>query len=292
MPVFNDSQNHHQHTIDARGITLKVQTWGNPSHPPLLLLHGWMDCSDSWQFVLEELQQDWYVIAPDQRGFGQSDWQPGGYWFPDYLADLDSVLDELVGDKPVNLVGHSLGGNVCSLYAGIRPQRVRRLVSVEGFGLPFVEADDAPTRYAKWLDQLKQPPTLRDYDDFDALAERLKRNNPYLSKERAQKLAQAWGQDISGRVVIRGDSAHKLTYPVLYRLEEAKACWQRVTAPTLWIAGKQSMWAKMFKSDDFAVRKDCFQQFDEAWIDKAGHMIHHDQPAELALLIETHCRAD
>jgi pimeloyl-ACP methyl ester carboxylesterase len=291
MSVYRDRQHHHQHQIEARGLSLSVNTYGQPDRPPLVLIHGWMDCADSWQFVLEELQQDWYVIAPDQRGFGRSEWQDGGYWFPDYLADLEVILDQLVGDQPVNLVGHSLGGNVASLYAGVRPDRVRRLVSVEGFGLPFIEADDAPARYGKWLDQLKKPPTLRDYDDFDALAARLKRNNPFLSADRATRLAQAWGQEINGRVIIRGDSAHKLTYPVLYRLEEAKACWRNVTAPTLWIAGKQSLWAKMFKSDDFSERKDCFQQFDEAWIDQAGHMIHHDQPAELAALIESHCRA-
>lgn len=279
------------HRIQARGVSLNVTTWGDNLQPPLLLLHGWMDCAASWQFVIAALQHEWYIIAPDQRGFGDSEWQAGGYWFPDYLADLDTVLDQLVGDRPVNLVGHSLGGNVCSLYAGIRPERVRRLVSVEGFGLPFIEADDAPTRYKKWLDELKQTPTLRDYDDFDSLAARLKRNNPFLSPDRAAKLAQAWGISDSGRVRLRGDGAHKRTYPVLYRLEEAKACWRQITAPTLWVAGQQSLWAKMFKSADFAERKSCFQQLEEVWIDKASHMIHHDQPEQLAALIERHCHA-
>lgn len=282
-----DSQTLH---VNTRGIELSVRSWGNPEHPPLVLLHGWMDCADSWQFVIAALQQDWYIIAPDQRGFGHSQWQEGGYWFPDYLADLEAVLDELLGDRPINLVGHSLGGNVASLYAGIRPERISHLVSVEGFGLPFIEADDAPSRYAKWLDQLKTPSSMRDYDDFDALAARLKRNNPFLTGERSQALAQAWGKEVDGRVQIRGDSAHKLTYPVLYRLEEAKACWRNITAPTLWVAGKQSLWAKMFKSEDFGERKNCFTDFQEVWLDQAGHMIHHDQPEQLASLIESHCR--
>lgn len=280
----------HRHSISARGTQLSINSWGDPANPPLVLLHGWMDCADSWQFVVQELQQDWYVIAPDQRGFGRSEWQDGGYWFPDYLADLEVVLNELIGEQAINLVGHSLGGNVASLYAGIRPKRVKKLVSVEGFGLPFVESDDAPSRYAKWLDQLQTPPSMRDYDDFDALAARLKRNNPFLTAERADKLAQAWGEHINGRVIIRGDSAHKLTYPVLYRLEEAKACWRNITAPTLWVAGKQSLWAKMFKSEDFSERTNCFASLEEVWLDKAGHMIHHDQPEALAVLIEQHCR--
>lgn len=280
-----------QHRLAVRGVELNIFTYGDNKQPPLLLLHGWMDCAESWQFVIEALEQDWFVICPDQRGFGHSSWQAGGYWFPDYLADLEAVLNHFVGQQPINLVGHSLGGNVASLYAGVRPERVRRLVSVEGFGLPFVESDDAPSRYGKWLDQLQETPKLRDYDDYAALAARLKRNNPFLTLERAEKLARAWGQERDGRVVIRGDAAHKQTYPVLYRLEEAKACWRKITAPSLWIAGKQSLWAKMFKSEDFAERKDCFQQLEEAWLDQAGHMLHHDQPEQLAALIESHCHA-
>lgn len=278
------------HWIDARGLKLHVRSWGSSDAPPLLLLHGWMDCADSWQFVIESLQKDWYVMAPDQRGFGLSEQQASGYWFPDYLADLEQVLLELVGDQPVNLVGHSLGGNVCSLYAGVRPERVRRLVSVEGFGLPFIESDSAPERYAKWLDQLQSPPTLKSYEDFSGLEQRLQRNDTFLSAERAQRLARAWGEERNGKVVIRGDANHKLTYPVLYRLEEAMACWRNITAPTLWVAGKQSIWVKMFESDSFAERKGCFQTLAEEWLDQAGHMVHHDQPEALAALIEQHCK--
>lgn len=278
------------HWVEARGLKLHIRTWGSADSPPLLLLHGWMDCADSWQFVVESLQQDWYVIAPDQRGFGLSEQQAGGYWFPDYLADLEQVLIELVGDQQINLVGHSLGGNVCSLYAGIRPERIRRLVSVEGFGLPFIESDSAPQRYAKWLDQLQAPPSLKSYDDFSGLEQRLQRNDPFLSAERAKRLARAWGEKRDGKVIIRGDANHKLTYPVLYRLQEAMACWRNITAPTLWVAGKQSVWVKMFESDSFAERKSCFSDLSEEWLDQAGHMVHHDQPEQLAQLIEQHCR--
>lgn len=282
-------QQANSHWIEARGLKLHVRSWGSSDAPPLVLLHGWMDCADSWQFVVEALQQDWYVIAPDQRGFGLSEQQAGGYWFPDYLADLEQVLLTLIGDQAVNLVGHSLGGNVCSLYAGVRPERIRRLVSVEGFGLPFIESDNAPERYAKWLDQLQSPPSLKAYSDFTGLEQRLQRNDPFLSAERAQRLARAWGEERNGEVIIRGDANHKLTYPVLYRLEEAMACWRNITAPTLWVAGKQSIWVKMFESDSFAERKACFQQLQEEWLDQAGHMVHHDQPESLAALIEQHC---
>ena len=124
------------HILNVRGLRYHVRTWGDTADPKLVLLHGWMDVSASFQFLVDALRRDWYVIAPDWRGFGLSEWAPDGYWFPDYVADLDVLLRQLSPKAPVNLVGHSLGGNVAALYAGIRPARVARLVNLEGFGLP------------------------------------------------------------------------------------------------------------------------------------------------------------
>jgi pimeloyl-ACP methyl ester carboxylesterase len=101
------------------------------------MVHGWMDVGASYQFVVDALTTDRWVVAPDWRGFGLT---PSGgadsFWFPDYLADLDALLDLLSPDAPVDLVGHSMGGNVAMMYAGIRPERIRTLVNLEGFGLP------------------------------------------------------------------------------------------------------------------------------------------------------------
>ena len=59
--------------LDIRGLRYHVRTWGNASAPKLFLLHGWMDVSASFQFVVDELRRDWHVIAPDWRGFGLSE---------------------------------------------------------------------------------------------------------------------------------------------------------------------------------------------------------------------------
>jgi pimeloyl-ACP methyl ester carboxylesterase len=173
-----------------------VRTWGQPKHPALILLHGWMDVSASFQFVVDALTVPRQVIAPDWRGFGGTQGPPGTdtYWFPDYLADLDALLDALCPDQPVDLLGHSMGGNVAMLYAGIRPQRVRRLINLEGFGLPATKPSQAPARYAAWLDDLKQSQGLRDYGSVDEVAERLRRNNPRLTPDRAAWLAPHWAR--------------------------------------------------------------------------------------------------
>ena len=125
--------------VPIRNLRYHVLTWGDPApgKVPLVMVHGWMDVAASYQFVVDALRDDHYVIAPDWRGYGLTEVPHGdNYWFPDYLADLDFLLDHFSPETPVNLVGHSMGGNIAMLYAGSRPQRIRKLVNLEGFGRP------------------------------------------------------------------------------------------------------------------------------------------------------------
>lgn len=276
--------------LDIRGLRYHVRHWPQPGAPKLFLLHGWMDVSASFQFLVDALERPWDVYAPDWRGYGLTEWgRSDCYWFPDYLADLDFLLDALQPGEPVNLVGHSLGGNVACLYSGIRPERVKKLVNLEGFGLPATRPEQAPGRYREWLDELHERPSLKDYEDFAALARRLRQNNPRLSEERARWLAEHWGrEDASGRVVLRGDPAHKVVNPLLYRYEEVRACWSNVSAPVLWVEADESDTLRRMKLDpaEQAERRRAFRNLRHAIVRGAGHMLHHDQPESVALLVE------
>ena len=277
--------------VSVRGLRYHCRCWGDAGAPMLFMLHGWMDVSASFQFLVDALRGDWRVIAPDWRGFGLTEWsKQGAYWFPDYFADLDALLGHFQAEAPATLVGHSMGGNVATMYAGIRPERVARLVNLEGFGLGGTRADDAPGRYARWLSELNEdPPSFRDYDSFDALADRLCKNNPRLSRERALFLARHWGAaKPDGRVALASDPAHKLVNPVLYRVEETEACWRKVVAPVLWVSGGETKILQTLKisEPELASRKACFQHLAERVVPGAGHMIHHDQPERLAQIIE------
>jgi pimeloyl-ACP methyl ester carboxylesterase len=161
--------------ISVRGIRLHARRWGNPDAPMLFMLHGWMDVAASFQFVVDALGGDWQVIAPDMRGFGLSDWPVaerggGNYWIQDYVADLDALLDHYAPTGEVNLVGHSMGANIVCLYAGVRPERVRRVVDLEGFGLAPSHSAQAPKRLRNWLDELRDPPQLKRYATLDDVA--------------------------------------------------------------------------------------------------------------------------
>jgi pimeloyl-ACP methyl ester carboxylesterase len=285
---------------DVRGLRYHVLTWGDagptpPARPPLVLLHGWMDVAASFQFLVDELAAaegpERIVIAPDWRGFGLTA-APGSdsYWFPDYLGDLDALLDALCGAQPIDLVGHSMGGNVAMSYAGVRPERTRRLVNLEGFGMPRTEPHQAPGRLARWLDELKTPQTLRDYADLDEVAARLRRTNPRLSADKAAWLAPHWAQQrADGRWHVLGDPAHKRVNPILYRVDETLATWRRIAAPVLWIEGDSTdtaaWWGHRYSKAEFHERLAVVPRVERAVLADCGHMLHHDQPAALAARI-------
>ena len=280
--------------VDIRGLRYHCRTWGDPAHPKLFLLHGWMDVSASFQFFVDALRDDWHAIAPDWRGYGLTQWSGAdSYWFPDYLADLDALLARFSPDRAVNLLGHSMGGNVASLYAGVRPERVAKLINLEGFGLRGNDAGEAPARYARWLADLDAPQRFRDYASFEELAARLRSANPRLTSERALFFAHHWGMPTpDGRVGLRSDPAHKRVNPILYRLEEAEACWCAVTAPVLWVEGTESETIKRLRIDGpaYAARKRAFANLTAHTLSEAGHMLHHDQPGALARIVEDFLR--
>ncbi len=278
--------------ITVRGLQYHIRHWGNDDAPMLFMLHGWMDVSATFQFLVDALRGDWHVIAPDWRGFGLTDFAGSGYWHPDYLADLDAILQHYSADRAVNLLGHSLGANVGGIYAGVRPERVGRLILLEGFGMPTTSPADAPGRYATWLGELQAPPVLRGYATQTDVATRLQRNNPRLSDARAAFLAGHWAApDENGNWILRADPQHRLTNPTLYRVEEVMACWKAITAQVLWIEAKDSELLPRFGSNDSA-RAEIDRRIAHIanvailMVDDAGHMVQHDQPEQLARAIE------
>src|SRR3954452_13755651 len=266
-----------------------VREWGDSSAPRLFLLHGWMDVSASFQFTVDELQREWFVVAPDWRGFGLSQWSDQGYWFPDYLADLDAILERYSPEQPARIVGHSMGGNVANLYAGIRPERVHKVALAEGFGLPPTKPEEAPERYGRWLAENRQPPRLMAYQTFEEVAQRLTRNNPKLGAEQARFLAPHWAEERpDGSIHLRADPRHKIVNPVLYRIEEAMTPWRRITAPVLWLWSDSPWIARLLGMDQPLLdsSRACFLSLREETIAGASHMMHHDQPAAFARSIE------
>ena len=263
-----------------RGVDYLVTEWGMSQSPLLVFLHGWGDAGTTFQFVVDELKRDWFVIAPDWRGFGESRLEAEAYWFPDYLADLDALLQIYSPDAAVPLVGHSMGANAASLYAGVMPERVAALINIEGFGLSDSDPADAPGRYRKWMEAGRSLPEYSSYASLAELAARVTRRSARLSEDRALFVADKWAETGSDGVIrIKADRAHKLPNAVLYRRQEALACWKNVTAPVLIVVGEDTK----FEIETASLK---FNHSETVTVAGAGHMVHFDQPAALAQSIE------
>ncbi|MBP6629181.1 MAG: alpha/beta hydrolase [Kofleriaceae bacterium] len=269
------------------GLTYQVWTWGAASAPTVLLLHGFLDHGRGWTDVAAALAERYFVVAPDLRGHGDSDWiGPGGYYhFFDYVADVDALVDALAADRsPLHVVGHSMGGTIAGYWAGARPDRCRRLALLEGLGPP--ESDVAPpVRVARWLDgwrAARAAPT-RALPDLAAAAARLRHHDPLLSAEVADRLA-AWGtRPVAGGVAWKHDPLHLTAGPYPFRREVAAALWRNVTCPVLVVDGAAS--TLRLAQTESADRLACFADARTAVLPHAGHMMQRHQPAALAELL-------
>ncbi len=269
--------------VRLRGLRYHVRSWGESDSPVLILAHGWMDLSATFDPVARALARNLRVLAPDWRGFGHTEWPQEGYWFPDYVADLDAIVDHYVPAGPVFLAGHSMGAQIVSLYAGLRPQRVSRLAILDGLFLPDGDVASTPQRFAKWLDEVREDRAAPSYASFEELAGRIRKRHPKLDEQRCAFIARCWGrQDARGRVQLLSDPRHLRSMPRPYRQAESDAIWACVEAQTLFVDGAASPLIKTMPVQETARRRALFRDRHQTSIEGAGHMLHFEKPAELA----------
>jgi pimeloyl-ACP methyl ester carboxylesterase len=277
--------------LRVRGLEMHLTRWGpEPSidAPPVFMLHGWLDAGDTFQFMVDAMRKDWPIVAPDWRGFGRSEWPQDGYGFPGYLGDLDALLDQTAFDQPARVVGHSMGGNIANLYAGLRPERIRCVVNIEGFGLPRTTPADSPKRMRKWLDQIKTPVLEKTYNSFEQFTAVIQYRYPRFPVGAAAFVAQVWGAlDADQRVRQVADPRHHWVNPILYKREDSEAAWAQIRAPLLMIDGEKSDYLHRLGSDGtMSALRASFPGAEFATVAHAGHMLHIERPELAAPLVE------
>jgi pimeloyl-ACP methyl ester carboxylesterase len=290
MPALPRS---HRVTLGT-GLDYHVLEWGGEDaarEHSVLLVHGFLDLAWGWQAVAEAgLAERFHLVAPDLRGHGDSDRVgAGGYYhFFDYVADISEVVARFARRR-LSLVGHSMGGNIASHYAGSAPDAVARLALLEGIGPPE-SSETMPERTARWLLEWPQA-RLRNntaYADLEQAAARLRRNDPLLSPELATVLARhGTAPAPGGGVQFKHDPLHLSRGPFPFSVARAREFWQRIRCPVLFIDGDRSEWR--LPAEEVARRRACFcaARVSSATIAGAGHMMQRHQPGELArLLIE------
>lgn len=275
-------------TTDIGGLDMAYRRIGTPGSPPLLLLHGLMDTGASFARLVDELTEggetDFDVIAPDWRGHGHSQATPGEYWFPNYLADLEALLDTLGITRPAVLVGHSMGGQIASLFAGVRPERTAALIALDSLNIPDSDPAEAPARYRSWLNgqQHGHARQATVYNDAEQLVARLARRYPELDESERSELAAYWLVPDREGWRLHIDPAHQGRMPYGFRAAEAKAIWQEVACPVLCLDGARSPIAGLTGAEEMTARRACFTDLTQYSLAGCGHMLHIQAPRDVA----------
>jgi pimeloyl-ACP methyl ester carboxylesterase len=279
----------HKH-VDSQGLAIHYLEWGQPAEEPLVLVHGFLDQAHSWKFLVTELEKQshrpLWIVAPDCRGHGGSGWVgTGGYYhFPDYVFDLDCVVRAL-GVTRFRLIGHSMGGTISFLYTGTFPERVAKLVLIEGVGPLGMTFSDAPPRMAGWIGELHERGRhhFREYTSVEAGARQLQQTNPRLKEEFALDLARAgMKQNEHGKWVWKFDPLHRTAAPQPFYTAQALEFFRRITCPVLIVDGAES---RQTRRTDKQERYRAIENHRIETIIHAGHMVHQDNPGQLAKIV-------
>jgi pimeloyl-ACP methyl ester carboxylesterase len=275
----------------SQGLRLHYTDWGNGSAPPLLLVHGGLDQSRSWDTVARALQARFHVVAPDLRGHGDSDWATGSsYSLADHVYDLTCLIKS-AGLEQVAIVGHSMGGMVSLTYAGAFPQNVSRLVVLDGVtNFPARSVKPIEVRIAEWIGDLDKTAQrkIHRYPSVADGADRILARNARLTREQAMHLAtHALKRDADGEYSWKFDPYLRARAPYRLSLEDHIALWSRIQCPTLLVAGSESF----LPDPGTAGVLGHFRQAELVKIEGAGHWLQHDQPDELISLLKTFLEA-
>ncbi|MDC0886184.1 alpha/beta hydrolase [Altererythrobacter sp.] len=261
---------------------LHYADWGNEGAPPLILLHGGRDHCRSWDWTAEKLRKDWHVICPDLRGHGDSEWtNTGVYTVSSYVYDLAQLVHQLELD-PVTIVSHSLGGNVTMRFAGMYPEKMRRVVAIEGLGpSPKIQEKMAETAWydhrKQWMDKKRDASArqIRKYDTFDDALDRMHEANSYLSREQAKHLTRHGAiRNEDGTWSWKFDPHLHAWPPDDISLAQLEELWGRITCPTLLVYGNDS-WASNPEQD--GRMKHFGDKVSVSAYERAGHWVHHDR---------------
>ncbi len=267
------------HFFYSDRLKLQFWDWGTDGKPALILVHGGLDHARSWDWVARALRDDYHVYALDLRGHGNSAWAPGAmYSIAEHVLDL-SALADIINGFPVTIVGHSLGGALTLLYAGLYPDRVKKAVAIEGLGLPAghrLLTQSAPERMREWIEAIRklEHRTPHSYPNLAAAVARMKEANPFLTDEVAEHLTlhgTNWNAD--GSIIWKFDNYVRIFAPYSVNVENLKQVMSCITCPTLLFWGRES-WAQDPEVDG---RASVIRNHRLVKVEKAGHWVHHDQ---------------
>ncbi|MBX3274835.1 MAG: alpha/beta hydrolase [Sandaracinaceae bacterium] len=276
-----------ERTVVANGLSHHVLVWNDAGAPTLVCCHGFLDLAWSFAPFAEQLARAGVrVVAFDWRGHGETEHVgAGGYYhFPDYVLDLHRLMPSIAPEGPAHLLGHSMGGTACTLYAATHPGALATLTLVEGLGPPSYEGDPVD-KLGAWLASMDRHArgAPRPIADLDEAVARLSAQNGDLSEDFARVLAAKATRPEGGALAWRFDPLHRTTSPNVFTARGFSPFLARVDVPVLVVTGSRG-----FRTADHAERLAALRDAREVELDDVGHMIHHGAPDRLAAHVLAH----
>ena len=276
--LMPDHDNPTSHSYFSQRLRLHYLDWGNVGAPNLLLVHGTQDHCRSWDWVARRLRKSYHVVAPDLRGHGDSQWVIGsGYGHTDYVYDIAQLVRQ-AELAPVTIIAHSMGGTLACLYAGLYPERVNKLVIVEGVGhwWRFFERPPAQDQLRNWIDGTRAQASRipRRYTTLEEAFLRMQTTNPHLTPEQARHLTvHGSHQNEDGTYTWKFDNYTHAHPPYDVSADDTEAIWRDITCPVLFVNAAQGYPHRIGQDDTLAH----FRHAQVINLPDAGHWAHHDQ---------------
>lgn len=268
------------HSYFSQRLRLHYLDWGNENAPHLLLIHGTQDHCHNWDWMAQALCNQYHIVAPDLRGHGDSEWVKGSqYNLLDYVYDLAQLIhqEELA---PVNIIAHSMGGTLACLLAGLYPDKVASLISIEGVGgVPgwYRNQDTHPQdRILEWMGDMRKLAGRdpKKYEQLSDAFQRMQKSNPHLSEERARHLTiHGSNRNEDGTYTWKFDNYTHSRSPYSIPFEDMALLWEKIDCPTLLLNAGQGFGHRTGQNDTLKH----FRHGKLVDIDNAGHWVHHDQ---------------
>jgi pimeloyl-ACP methyl ester carboxylesterase len=264
-------------------LTLRYVEWGPKDAPPIILLHGLRSYAMTWEPMARFLSNEFRLIALDQRGRGDSDWDPAcNYYTPAYVTDMEAMVAHLDIEKFI-LVGHSLGGTNALVYTARHPQKVEALV-IEDIGPGSSSATEGAKRIVQEIES-----TPSRFDDWDAARRFWRGKRPNISEEALNsRLHYTLRQSDDGGVVWKYDAEGigRARIELARRPELGVDLWPAVDAircPTLVIRGEHSDFLPKSTAQAMSRRNPLV-----AWceVSNAGHYVHDDNAIGFFLALD------